>query len=49
VRLAMLERFCKVKGLPRPGRVSGGMRTIHYQHPERVEVIRGRKIERPGR
>jgi hypothetical protein len=41
-----LERFCKAKGLPTPGRLCGGSRAL-YSMPDRVVVLRARQEENP--
>lgn len=43
-----LERFCKAKGLPRPGKLWGVGR-VQYRMPDRVTVITGRQPHHPER
>lgn len=43
--LAVLDRFTRTKGMPRPGRVSGGgFRAVYYGRPGKVRVIRGKRV-----
>lgn len=43
--VAILERFARVKNLPRVGRVSGGgVREVYYKDPDRVRVVRGKRV-----
>jgi hypothetical protein len=41
----MLRGFTKAKKLPTPGRIAGGgIRTVYYEDPERVEVVEGKHV-----
>ncbi len=43
--ISVLSRFAKAKKLPAVGRVSGGgVRTVYYRHPNRVKVVRGKRV-----
>jgi hypothetical protein len=41
----LLNRFAKAKKMPTPGRVSGGgTRSVYYRDPDRVRVVRGKRV-----
>ncbi|HET8863812.1 MAG TPA: hypothetical protein VFM94_11250 [Solirubrobacterales bacterium] len=43
--MSVLDRFVKAKKLPIVGQVSGGgVRAVYYRHPERIRVIRGKRV-----
>jgi hypothetical protein len=43
--ISVLNRFVKAKKLPPVGRVSGGgVRTVYYRDPQRVKVVRGKRV-----
>jgi hypothetical protein len=43
--IRILNEFAKAKNLPAAGRVSGGgPRNVYYRHPNRVKVVRGKRV-----
>lgn len=44
-----LIRYARATGRPRPGRVVGGpLRAFYIDHPDRVQIIRGRQMRGPN-
>lgn len=43
--IAALRGFTKAKKLPTPGRIAGGgIRTVYYEEPARVDVVEGKHV-----
>lgn len=43
--ITVLRGFTKAKKLPTPGRVAGGgLRTVYYEDPDRVEIVEGKRV-----